>query len=109
MLDYAHHPKAVSPNLNADVLKLRSDIADPQKKILLTGYLVDLDHLFILLEGYRLKRDVEFARDGTRVLAMDIQYPSKPKRPVPVLMEITWAIYAGGRMLLRPKTKPSVV
>jgi len=49
----------------------------------------DLDHLYILCEGFRLKRDVEFARDGSRVLAMDIAYPSKPSRPVPMLMEIT--------------------
>jgi acetyl esterase/lipase len=41
------------------------------------------------MEGFRMKRDVEFARDGDRVLAMDICYPSKPAKKVPVLMEIT--------------------
>src|SRR2546423_1221876 len=40
-------------------------------------------------EGFRLKRDVEFARDGKRILAMDLMYPSKPAKPVPLLMEIT--------------------
>jgi acetyl esterase/lipase len=45
--------------------------------------------VFILVEGFRLKRDVEFARDGSRVLGMDIQYPSQPEHPVPALMEIT--------------------
>src|SRR4051812_41450805 len=34
MLDYAHHPKAISPDLNADLLKLRQDIADAKKKSL---------------------------------------------------------------------------
>jgi hypothetical protein len=88
VLDYAHHPKATSPNLNADLLKLRQDLAGKNKS-LLTDYKVDPNHLFILAEGFRLKRDVEFARDGQRMLAMDIIYPSKPANPVPVLMEIT--------------------
>jgi acetyl esterase/lipase len=36
-----------------------------------------------------LKRDVEFARDGSRALGMDIFYPSQPAKPVPALLEIT--------------------
>ena len=47
------------------------------------------DRFFVLPQGYCLKQNVEFARDGDRVLAMDIMYPSKPAQPVPVLMEIT--------------------
>ena len=89
VLDYARHAKAISPDLNADVLKLRRDIADAKSKSLLTDHLVDVDRLFIVPEGFRLKRDLEFARDGERVLAMDVIYPSKPKQPVPALMEIT--------------------
>jgi hypothetical protein len=89
ILDYLHHANAVAPQLNADILKIRQDIADKKNPKLLADYKIDLAHLFILAEGFRLKRDVEFARDGQRVLGMDIQYPSKPKRPVPVLMEIT--------------------
>ena len=89
VVDYGHHAKAVSPNLNADVLKLRRDIADEKTKSLLADHNVDVNRLFILAEGFRLKRDVEFARDGKRVLAMDVMYPSKPAKPVPALMEIT--------------------
>jgi hypothetical protein len=89
VLDYNKHPDAVSPKLNADLLKLRRDITDSKTKSLLTDYKIDPNHLFILAEGYRLKRDVEFARDGQRILAMDIIYPSKPRQPVPVLIEIT--------------------
>ena len=89
VLDYAHHAKAISPDLNADVLKLRRDIADVKQKSLLVERKIDPAHLFILVEGFRLKRDVEFARDGSRVLAMDVMYPSKPVKPVPALMEIT--------------------
>src|SRR5262249_30506037 len=88
VLDYRNDPKAISPNLNADMLKLRTEIAG-KKPSLLTNYKVDPNHLFILLEGFRLKRDVEFARDGQRVLLMDIMYPSKPAKPLPLLMEIT--------------------
>jgi hypothetical protein len=89
VLDYAHDPKAVSPDLNADVLKLRRDLADPKAKSLLADRKIDVNHLFILVEGFRLKRDVVFARDGQRVLAMDVMYPSRPSKPVAALMEIT--------------------
>jgi dienelactone hydrolase len=88
ILDYAHDSRATSPAINADMLKLRQDIGG-KDKTLLTDYKVDLNHLFILIEGFRLKRDVEFATDGSRVLAMDVQYPSQPPHPVPALMEIT--------------------
>jgi hypothetical protein len=88
VLDYAKNPKAVCPALNADFLQLRQEIGG-KKKTLLAEYNVDANHLFILAEGFRLMRDVEFARDHSRVLAMDIQYPSLPVHPVPTLMEIT--------------------
>jgi hypothetical protein len=88
ILDYARHEKAISPNLNADVLKLRSDLAGKAKS-LLAHRAIDPDRIYIVPEGFNLKRDVEFARDGDRVLAMDIIYPVKSKSPPPVLMEIT--------------------
>lgn len=89
VLDYAKDAKAVSPALNADLLKLRTDIADAKKKNFLLDQNVDVNHLFIVPEGFRLKRDVEFARDGERVLGMDVIYPAKAKEKVPALMEIT--------------------
>ncbi|HSV13712.1 MAG TPA: hypothetical protein VLI90_05595, partial [Tepidisphaeraceae bacterium] len=88
ILDYAHDPHATSPAINADMLKLRQDIGGKSKS-LLADQKVDLSHLFILIEGFRLKRDVAFAKDGSRTLAMDVQYPSQPTHPVPALMEIT--------------------
>src|SRR5439155_11973558 len=36
-----------------------------------------------------LRENVEFALDVDRVLAMDIMYPAKSAKPVPLLMEIT--------------------
>lgn len=47
------------------------------------------DRVFITPDGFQLRENVEFARDGDRVLAMDIMYPAKSEKPVPVLMEIT--------------------
>jgi hypothetical protein len=88
VLDYAHHPKAAAPQLDADILKLRDDVAG-KNHALLSDQKIDPAHLFFLVEGFTLKRDLEFARDGDRVLAMDIAYPSKPDHPAPTLMEIT--------------------
>jgi hypothetical protein len=88
VLDYAKNPKAISPEINADMLELRQEMGG-KKKTLLADDHVDPIHVFILPEGFQLKRDVEFARDGSRVLAMDIEYPSNPAEPVPTLMEIT--------------------
>ena len=88
VLDYGKSSKAASPALNADMLELRQEIGG-KNKTLLSEFKVDVNHVFILVEGFRLKRDVEFARDGSRVLGMDIQYPSMPSHPVPTLMEIT--------------------
>jgi hypothetical protein len=88
VLDYAHHARAVGPHLAADVLSLREAIAGKNKN-LLTDYKIDANHVFILAEGFRLKRDVEFDRDGQRVLGMDVMYPSKPSQPVPTLIEFT--------------------
>jgi hypothetical protein len=85
-IDYARHPKALAPGLRADVLRLRREIADRK---LLAGYAIDLACLFILPEGFRIKRDVEFCRDGKRIFAMDIMYPADVAKAVPALMEIT--------------------
>jgi acetyl esterase/lipase len=88
VVDYRRHAKATSPQLNADVLKLRRDIAGKQRA-LLADRPVDVNRLFILPEGFRLRRDVEFARDGDRVLEMDVLYPASPVEPAPLLLEVT--------------------
>ncbi len=86
VVDYGHDANAVSPKLNGDVLELRTQIG---AKRFLADVKIDPSHIYILAGGFRLKRDVEFYRAGSRVLAMDIIYPAKPKTPVPALMEIT--------------------
>lgn len=88
VLDYLHHDKAKSPTLNADSLALRKAMTG-KKPTLLADYKVDGNHIFILAEGFRLARNVNFAQDGKRTLGMDIMYPAKPSRPVPLLLEFT--------------------
>lgn len=88
VLDYRSHPLAKSPELHADLLKLRQNLGEKERK-LLAEHKIDVNQVYILPEGYRLKRNIEFARDGSRVLAMDVMYPSRPRQPVPMLMEIT--------------------
>lgn len=89
VIDYAKSPAAVSPAINRDILKLRTDIADGKKRNFLLDQPIDVNRLFIIPEGFTLRRDIEFARDGARVLGADVIYPSNPAQPVPLLMEIT--------------------
>jgi dienelactone hydrolase len=85
-LDFANHTNARVPFINRDLGKLRDDI---RAKKFLGEYKLDDAHIFIVPEGCRLKRDVVFAKDGERALAMDIIYPSKPKQPVGALIEFS--------------------
>lgn len=85
-LDFADHTNARVPFLNRDLGKLRDDI---RAKKFLGEYKLDDAHIFIVPEGCRLKRNVEFYRDGERCLAMDVIYPSQPKQPVGALIEFS--------------------
>lgn len=85
-LDFASHSNARVPFINRDLGKLRDDI---RSKKFLGEYKLDDAHIFIVPEGCRLKRDVIFAKDGERTLAMDIIYPSQPKKPVGALIEFS--------------------
>jgi hypothetical protein len=85
-VDFAGHTNARMPFINRDLSKLRDDI---YAKKLLGDFNVDMAHVFIVPAGCRLKRDVVFFPDTNRVLAMDIIYPSKPKRPVGTVLEFS--------------------
>lgn len=85
-LDFANHTNARVPFINRDLGKLRDDI---RAKKFLGEHKLDDTHIFIVPEGCRLKRDVVFAQDGERKLAMDIIYPSQPKKPVGALIEFS--------------------
>ncbi|MGC4031068.1 MAG: hypothetical protein QM754_04890 [Tepidisphaeraceae bacterium] len=90
VLDYEKDKAAVSPTLNADALKLRQDLAAKQPALLaeLKGK-INTNRVFIVAEGNRLAQNVEFAKDGKRTLGLDIVYPSKPAKPVPMLVEFS--------------------
>lgn len=85
-LDFANQPSARLPFINRDLGKLRDDI---RARTFLDEYHLDEAHIYLVPEGCRLKRDVVFARDGARKLAMDIIYPAQPKKPVGALIEFS--------------------
>jgi acetyl esterase/lipase len=85
-VDFAKNTNARMPLINRDLGKLRDDL---RAKKLLGDFNVDMAHVFVVPEGCRLKRDVVFYRDEGRTLAMDIIYPSKPKRPVGTVLEFS--------------------
>jgi acetyl esterase/lipase len=86
VLDYAGHPAARWPHLNRDLAELRRQL---HRKILLADRRPDPARIYIIPSGHRLKRDVVYARDGQRALAMDIIYPSRPVQPVGALLEFS--------------------
>ena len=86
MVDYAKATNARMPFINRDLGKLRDDI---RAKKLLGDFNVDIAHVFIVPAGCRLRRDVVFYHDAERTLAMDIIYPSKPKRPPGAIIEFS--------------------
>lgn len=88
VLDYAHHERSQGTAMHADLLQLRTDIAG-KTPTLLRDQPVDVDRLFIVPAGYRLRQNVIFARDGERELAMDVLHPSDPAQPVGAVIEFS--------------------
>lgn len=86
VFDYGKNSRARWPWINRDFAELRAAI---HRRAFLAGVKLDPAHIFIVPAGYRLRRDVPFARDGARVLAMDILYPAKPARPVGTVLEFS--------------------
>lgn len=86
VLDYAGAPEARWPQLNRDIQALREQL---HRHTLLADRALDPAHIYIVPAGYRLRRDVEFYRDGARGLALDILYPAEPRQPVGALLEFS--------------------
>jgi acetyl esterase/lipase len=86
VLDYARHPAARWPHLNRDLAALRQQL---HRQTLLAGRQPDPAQIFIVPSGHRLKRDVVYARDPQRPLALDLIYPSRPIQPVGALLEFS--------------------
>jgi len=83
-VDLEKNPKAVAPTINFDIWLMRRLI-----ERLFVGQEIDQDHVYILPEGYRLARDIVFYTKKNETFALDVMYPSRPSRPVPVLMHIS--------------------
>lgn len=82
-VDLGKSPKAVAPMINHDLWLMRRLIDR-----LFQGEKVDRDHVYILPEGYRLARNILYYGGSGGDFHLDIRYPAKPARPVPVLMQI---------------------
>jgi dienelactone hydrolase len=90
-VDYANTAQATPTTLSPDVLKLRRDLT-AKDRTLLKDLPVNAARLFVVPEGVAIRQDVEFARDGDRVLAADVLYPvtaDKAARPASLLVEVT--------------------
>jgi dienelactone hydrolase len=69
-----------------EVLRWRRELTSTTQT---TQLKLDPDRLFILPAGYRLITDIEFARDGDRVLCLDLAYPASATQPAPVVVEFS--------------------
>ncbi|HTR42583.1 MAG TPA: hypothetical protein VMH87_13300 [Pseudomonadales bacterium] len=86
VLDYDHNTKARMPFINNDMFEMRKEVLHKQ---FISGYQIDLAHVFIIPSGSRLLPNVTFYQDSGRTLAMDIIYPAHPVQPVGTVIEFS--------------------
>lgn len=98
-LDYAKSEKAVSPNLNLDIIAINTALS----KGSFCGCTTSVDRSYILMEGYRIQRDVAYYWDDPTVynwpdgyttgdsLYMDLVYPANPSLHVPTLVTFSYS------------------
>jgi hypothetical protein len=100
-LDYAHSTKAVSPALNKDIIAINSSLQSGK----FCGQNCSPWRSYILMEGYRISRDISYYHDDPTVynypdaykttagdsLYLDLVYPAKPSSPVPVLITFSYS------------------
>ncbi len=104
-LDYAFHPNAKTPNINADIISINDAIN--------SGSFCGLTNCskyrsYVVFEGYRIARDVAYFKDNPKVynypasytegdsLYMDIVYPANAEEKVPVVLSFSYSnSYAG--------------
>ena len=113
-LDYRGDVRATSPGINKDIIAINDQLSK--------GAMCGLSSLstirsYILMEGYRIRRDVGYYLDDPSVynwpgspysetqgdsLYMDIVFPSQPTAPVPVLLSFSYsnsyATVSGGKL-----------
>ena len=100
-LDYGHSDKAVSPVLNKDIIAINSSLQSGK----FCGQTCSSWRSYILMEGYRISRDISYYHDDPTVynypdvyntsegdsLYLDLVYPASPSSPVPVLVTFSYS------------------
>lgn len=99
-LDYAHHPAAITPNINRDIIAINDAVA--------AGDFCGLQNsshyqTYVLFEGYRIARNLPYFQDDPTVyntpaeyltgdsLRMDIIYPANPVQSVPAILSFSYS------------------
>lgn len=98
-LDYANDPLAVSPNLSKDIIAINDELNSGKfNNGQVTG--ISSSRSYVLMEGYRIQRDVSYYLDDKTVynlynqedsLYMDIVYPANPKKSVPTILSFSYS------------------
>ena len=100
-LDYAHSEQAVSPVLNKDIVAINSSLQSGK----FCGQNCSQWRSYILMEGYRISRDISYYHDDPTVynypdayktttgdsLYLDLVYPANPSSPVPALITFSYS------------------
>lgn len=100
-IDYNHHEKAVSPTINSDIIAINSALQNGS----FCGSSCSPSRSYILLEGYRIQRDIPYYHDDPTVynypdvykdsdgdwLYLDLVYPANPSVNVPVLVTFSYS------------------
>ena len=100
-LDYGGSAYAVSPRLNKDIISINNAL----KEGWFCGYSCSQYRSYILMEGYRLCRDVSYYKDDPTVynypdkykdgqgdsLYLDLVYPANPEHEVPVVVTFSYS------------------
>lgn len=96
-LDYAKDAKAVSPNLTKDIIAINDEL---NNGTFCGATNISNCRSYILMEGYRIQRDVAYYKDDKSVynlynqedsLYMDIVYPANPNKAVPTLLSFSYS------------------
>lgn len=85
-LDYGGAREARWPRLNRDLVALRTQL---HRRELWREQPIDPAAIYLVPAGCRVRRGVEFFRDGDRRLALDLIYPAAPRAPVGALLEFS--------------------
>ncbi len=85
-LDYGGARDARWPRLNLDLVALRTQL---HRREFWRDQPIDPAAIYLVPAGCRLRRGVEFFRDGARRLALDLIYPAQPRTPVGALLEFS--------------------